>query len=104
MSPLLIPSLRSTPTIYLLLPSLVLYTNHRSPRAEPHTANLDALAFSVNKSPPSEVEHSEYFPQLISRPLTIHTCPSCYEKSKKEKHPLWTYDGKTRTMVLLKDI
>lgn len=38
--------------------------------------------FSVNKSYPSEVEFSEYFPQLISRSLTIHTCPSCSENKK----------------------
>lgn len=36
--------------------------------------------FSINKSPTSEVERSKYFPQLVSKPLKIHTCPLCSEK------------------------
>lgn len=54
--------------------------------------------FSVNKSPPSEVELSEYFPQLVSRPLTIRTCPSCSENKKHSVDSQW----KIRTMALLK--
>ncbi len=45
--------------------------------------------FSVNKSPPSEVERSEYFPELGSKPLTIHTCPSCSENEKHSMGAQW---------------
>lgn len=72
---------------YLLFSLLVLYTNHRTLWAELHTANLDALVFSVNKSPPSEVECSEYFPQLIS--WTIHTCAFCSENKKHFMDAQW---------------
>lgn len=47
-----------------------------------HAANLDVLPFSINKRAPTDAEGSEYFPQPISNPLTIHTCPSCRESKK----------------------
>lgn len=81
-----LPSLRSH---YLLLSLLVRYTNHRPLWAEPHTANLDALLFSINKSPPSEVEPSEYFPQLISASDNSHLPFLLWEK-KQKKHSMDT--------------
>lgn len=89
---------------YLLFSLLVLYTNHRTLWAELHTANLDALVFSVNKSPPSEVECSEYFPQLVSR--TIHTCAFCSENKKLYGHTmgkleLWLFSNSQDICVWL---
>lgn len=55
--------------------------------AQLQMANLDALCFSVNKSSPSEVERTKYFPQLVSR--TIHTCPSCAENVKHFMDTQW---------------
>lgn len=84
---LLIPSFN----LHLLSVALASCALHKSQVSVgwANAANLDALLFSFNKSPPSEVKRAEYFPQLVFEASDNSHLPFLLWKHSMEKWELW---------------